>query len=36
MMRDILIAFGAPDPLWRALILVGIAVVSHLVVAGAQ
>jgi small conductance mechanosensitive channel len=36
MMRDILIAFGALDPLWRALILVGIAVVSHLVVAGAQ
>src|SRR5688572_30669688 len=35
-MRDILTAFGALDPLWRALILVGIALVSHLVVAGAQ
>ena len=35
-MRDILTAFGALDPLWRALILVAIALVSHLIVAGAQ
>jgi moderate conductance mechanosensitive channel len=35
-MRDIVTAFGALDPAWRALLLVGIAVVSHLIVAGAQ
>jgi small conductance mechanosensitive channel len=35
-MRDIVTAFGALDPVWRALVLVAIALVSHLVVAGAQ
>jgi small conductance mechanosensitive channel len=34
--RDILTAFGALDPVWRALVLVGIALVSHVIVAGAQ
>jgi small conductance mechanosensitive channel len=35
-MRDILTAFGNLDAVWRALVLVAIALVSHVVVAAAQ